>query len=569
MRAFFFATIGWIAISLAIGWCGSRMIVERWQAEQHAALAQAGLQALLSAFNSLAPTDAPEAFKQRISETALRLGAVADFPAVTAKAARSGRILSEPTASGSRLFRIVLPLPESIGGSVRLTRRASPRAALVSWWLTWSWMNLIVLGGLGLVRWRLLHHRRARTDALQRWVDQLDALATESPATGAFLPSEIRLAADPQLGELQDVLQHVSELVTRHWSALLRERARSRLVLGNLHEGVLAIDDAENILLANESAGRLLDEPVRRLEGTPLVQAIRIPLLVSQIHQVLRSHQPTETELGYGNPPRHFEVSIRPLPLDADRSGALVSMRDVSRIRHLEHVRRDFVANASHELKTPIAAIRAYAETLHMGAVENREAVESFLANIIEQADRLNALVQGMLQLARAESGRSISFQTIDVRQTLVPCATAARTLCESKGIVWTDNLADTKIQCRGAPEALQTIVNNLLSNAAWYTPAGGSVRLDVQWTDAALHISVSDTGQGIREEEIDRIFERFYRAARDRAENPSGTGLGLAIVKHLTQEMGGRIVATSQVGKGSTFTVILPVQPAPSTEVL
>ncbi|RMF43602.1 MAG: PAS domain-containing protein [Planctomycetota bacterium] len=567
MRTFFYATVGALAISIAIGWWGARLVMQRWEAQQRAILAQAAVQALLAASPAGDEGVAPTVYRDRIADAVLAYGVVADFP--DARPATAGdEIQTEPAASGSRLFRLTLPLSAPIGTSLRLTRRASPWEDLLSWWLTWAWLNAIAGLTIALTAWRLRRRRWARAGALQQWVDQLNALSADAPPAGSTLPPEILFTTDPQLGELRDVLEHVSELLTRHLSALLLERSRSRLVLGNLHEGVLAIDGGENILLANESAARLLDQSVQQLESKPLVQAIRIPYLVSQIQQVLSDQQPIQAEFQHGTPSRKLQVSIHPLPLSGDRPGALVSMRDVSRIRHLEHVRRDFIANASHELKTPIAAIRAYAETLHMGAVEDKEATEQFLAHIIGQADRLNALVQGMLQLARAESGRSMSFQSIDVSKTLAACATAARALCESKGVAWQDNLAELQIQCVSAPEALQTIVNNLLSNAVRYTSAGGCVRLQVGTENGELHIVVADTGQGIPAEEIDRIFERFYRAARDRAENPSGTGLGLAIVKHLTQELGGRILATSRVGHGSSFTVVLPLAPVPSTEL-
>ena len=220
-----------------------------------------------------------------------------------------------------------------------------------------------------------------------------------------------------------------------------------------------------------------------------------------------------------------------------------------------------FVADASHELKTPLAAIRAYAESLQLGALNDKELAEKFIANIISQADRINGLVQGMLQLSRVEVGVALKFQQFDVMDALKPCFAAASVVAQSKGVLLQVDASQEAMVIRCDRDGFQTIASNLLSNAVRYTDAGGVVSVNCELHDQVFRLSVRDTGIGIKPEDLDRVFERFYRAEKDRSSDTGGTGLGLSIVKHLVQALGGTVHATSQPGSGSSFVVELPVE--------
>ncbi len=224
-------------------------------------------------------------------------------------------------------------------------------------------------------------------------------------------------------------------------------------------------------------------------------------------------------------------------------------------------MRREFTANVSHELKTPLAAIKAYAETLLLGALEDEEHSRKFVERISEQSSRLEALIQDLLKLARLQDSpqlRSDRVRLIDViRQSVDSCAAIGK----SQGVEirvqpisdWLEIIVDR--------EAVATILNNLVSNAVRYSHAGGRVDVSAECRDGQLIVEVADTGIGIAEEEHERIFERFYRVDKARSADSGGTGLGLAIVKNLATLMGGTIQLQSQLGKGSTFKVSVPVK--------
>jgi two-component system phosphate regulon sensor histidine kinase PhoR len=253
---------------------------------------------------------------------------------------------------------------------------------------------------------------------------------------------------------------------------------------------------------------------------------------------------------------------MRAAPLSAAQSTSVVIvLHDVSELRRLENLRKEFSANVSHELKTPLASIKAYAETLRLGAIEDAEHRLSFVERIEEQAERLHQLIVDMLQLARIEAGQEV-FQYTDI--PLEEIASAAVELfsgaASAKNIELSvvDGLAALVV--RADAEGLRAILNNLIDNAIKYTPAGG--RVGVSWSSESGYavLSVADTGIGIAIRDQARIFERFFRVDKARTRELGGTGLGLSIVKHLSQAFGGDVSVESQEGIGSTFRVKLPL---------
>lgn len=366
-----------------------------------------------------------------------------------------------------------------------------------------------------------------------------------------------------------------SPVPDRPVSDLRGENEWSELVLGNLQEGVLATDDSSHVLLANHALHRLLGIRQGPYLNRLLQDIVHVPIVHKIAARVLREHTPCEALIELDTPQRSLRILGRPLPLSvlplkvlgADslpsgqpRFGALLTVRDETMLRRVESIRRDFVANASHELKTPLAAIRAYAETLQLGALDDRAMADKFVANIIEQADRLNGLVQGMLQLSRVESGTAMKVESFDARETTEFCVAATTAVATSKNIQIITQLPDVPLRMQCDRDGFQTIASNLLSNAIRYTREGGQVSVLLDHIDDVCVLTVTDTGIGIHPEDLDRIFERFFRAEKDRSSETGGTGLGLSIVKHLTQALGGVVRASSQPGVGSSFEVRLPI---------
>jgi two-component system phosphate regulon sensor histidine kinase PhoR len=243
----------------------------------------------------------------------------------------------------------------------------------------------------------------------------------------------------------------------------------------------------------------------------------------------------------------------------------LLVLHDRTELKRLENLRRELVANVSHELKTPLAAIRGYAETLRLGAVHDAKHNVLFLRRIEEQADRLHELILNMLQLARLESGeQALEIVELNVGEILERAVEQFSPTAMAKQIAVSVELVEGDLTLTADEEALQTIVNNLIDNGLKYTAAGGRVWVRSLLGAGTIAIEVEDTGVGIAEAELTRIFERFYRVDKARSRALGGTGLGLSIVKHLVQAHGGAVSVVSTPGKGSTFRVELPRTLAP-----
>ncbi|MDE2508102.1 MAG: PAS domain-containing sensor histidine kinase, partial [Planctomycetota bacterium] len=243
-------------------------------------------------------------------------------------------------------------------------------------------------------------------------------------------------------------------------------------------------------------------------------------------------------------------------------TGIVLVLHDVTELRRLERTRRDFVANASHELKTPLSSIKAYTETLLDWGLEDPDVNVRFLTRINEQADRLHQLILDMLSLARLDSGDSgWERRPLAVVPAVEGYVESHRARAESKGltIVFRTTSISRSDAIMGDEEALRQIVDNLIDNAIKYTPEGGRVEVGCRLAADEIRIEVSDTGIGIPRDELPRVFERFYRVDKARSRELGGTGLGLSIVKHLTQALEGRVEVESRLGRGSTFTVYLP----------
>ncbi len=444
---------------------------------------------------------------------------------------------------------------------LRVTREVRDSGVLRIWWI--SWLSVFLLGTT-LVALILAMHSRSQSRLVGLFEPWLAAVRSKSVGLG-FLP---KLDCD---SELEPSLGILAESINKIIGDLHGENERSELVLGNLQEGVLAIDEKSHVLLANPALYRLLGIAAETKTERLLLELVRVPLVNEVAERILKHGSPAEVTLELNSPPRALRILGLPLPLpspgsslrhpaNSQRFGALLTIRDETVLRRIEAVRRDFVANASHELKTPLAAIRAYAETLQIGGLDDRPAAERFVTCIIEQADRINGLVQGMLQLSRVESGTAIKIEMFDAREAIEPCIAAAVAVARGKRIQLSSQLPDLPLNIRCDRTGFQTIASNLLSNAVRYTHDGGEVSVRLASADQQCLLQVRDTGIGIHPEDLVRIFERFYRAEKDRSTETGGTGLGLSIVKHLVNALGGSVQATSEPGRGSTFEVRLPL---------
>jgi two-component system, OmpR family, phosphate regulon sensor histidine kinase PhoR len=328
-------------------------------------------------------------------------------------------------------------------------------------------------------------------------------------------------------------------------------------------EGVVALDAEQRILFANERATQLLGLPWQAPVGRRLWEVVRQRPLLDVVQRALDGSEPQREELGWsGSSTRSLTVHAARLPGLPPR-GAVLVLHDTTELRRLERLRQEFVANVSHELKTPLSVIKACVETLLDGAMDDPQHRGPFLEQVASQSNRLHALILDLLSLARIESGEELfDLQAIRVAEVVEACAERQRPRAEAKGqtLEVVAPASEESIEAWADEEAVVQILDNLLDNAVKYTPEGG--RVSVRWyrQEEQVCLEVSDSGIGIPESDLPRIFERFYRVDKARSREMGGTGLGLSIVKHLTQAMRGSVRASSQPGQGTTFLVRLPL---------
>src|SRR5262245_39389490 len=360
--------------------------------------------------------------------------------------------------------------------------------------------------------------------------------------------------------ELARSFNEMSARLAEQIDRLETERHQLRAILGGMAEGVVAVGAGQRVLFANDAAGRMLEFDPAAAVGRPLYEMNRQPAVQGLIERARKTGRPQREEMELTKPvPRHLTVYVAPLAGE-ESPGAILVLGDTSDLRRLEQVRQEFVANVSHELKTPLAVVAACAETLLDGAAEDAEARGPFLRQIADQTERLHALILDLLSLARIESGEEVlDFRAVPVAAIVASSIDRHRPRAEAKRMTLEAVPPPDNLAVWADEEAVGQILDNLVDNAVKYTAEGGTVR--VRWEAGPIGVSlkVEDNGPGISERDLPRIFERFYRVDRARSRELGGTGLGLAIVKHLAQAMRGTVQAVSEVGKGTTFTVSLP----------
>ncbi len=419
----------------------------------------------------------------------------------------------------------------------------------------------LLLGGLiiiGLAVFFRLHrglrrlHRAARRFAAGDLSRRIDV---RSPAPVAQLAQTLNRMASQLDERLQTVISQRNEL---------------EAVLSSMVEGVLAIDRQENVISLNRAAANLLDIDADRAVGRSIQEAVRNAALQQFVAATLASPGSTERDLVLrvsadetGDSTERFLQAQGAVLRDAtgQRIGALIVLHDVTRLRRLEMVRRDFVANVSHEIKTPLTAIKGAVETLLDEQSHDPQLNQQFLGIVQRQADRLHAIVEDLLSLARIEQETERARVSLQ-RNALEPVIIAAIEACHHKAIAKRITLTqdlDAQLEARINGPLLEQALVNLLDNAIKYSPEGSAVHVTAATHADEMIISVTDDGVGIEADHLPRLFERFYRPDRARSRAMGGTGLGLSIVKHIANAHRGRVSVSSKPGEGSTFRIHLP----------
>ncbi len=370
-------------------------------------------------------------------------------------------------------------------------------------------------------------------------------------------------------GPYHTYVNEVNEAARRIGEKLLSENRHMQAmsaVMNQSQNGMLAVNNEMKITVATATAKRLLGIRGSCL-GVRLGEANK-EIELEPIFEEAMQHDGVSTQdievrsrlmVGGATP---VQLYISPLKHENKLTGAVAMVEDVTELRRMERIRNDFAANVSHELKTPLTSIKGFVETLQVGAIDNKPMAMKFLGIIMSEADRLTRLINDILSITKMESGQTeVSNERIHLD------AMAAKTVeilklndnARNRNIKVTLNQPAEPLYVWGNPDRVEQLLMNLIENAIKYNKENGSVSVLLSSSSDKIHLEVSDTGIGIEQKHLDRLFERFYRVDKGRSRNMGGTGLGLAIVKHIAQSMGGMIEVHSEYGEGTTFLVTLP----------
>ncbi len=376
--------------------------------------------------------------------------------------------------------------------------------------------------------------------------------------TGGQLGQKIAVTTKDEIGQLAQAFNDMSDNLEKTVETMSAEKARLTGVLGAMADGVIMTDAGGDIVLANRAAGELFGFKAENAGGRPVIEVVHEYEVDEILKTCLKTNKEQTAQFESGTGRRFLRAIAVPLRNQGRSGGALILFQDLTELRNLQTMRRDLVGNISHELRTPIAGIKAMAETLLKGAIDEKGVARDFVSRIENEADRLSQMVAELTQLSRIETGQAeLKMETVNFNALVDEAVAEINPLAEKQQVTLVKQLSPDLPEVRADGDRIRQTIVNLVHNGIKFNRPGGSVTVSTAYDDKSVTVSVADTGIGISRSDLSRIFERFYKA--DKARTGGGSGLGLAIAKHTVQAHGGDIRARSEEGKGSTFIFTLP----------
>jgi two-component system, OmpR family, phosphate regulon sensor histidine kinase PhoR len=390
--------------------------------------------------------------------------------------------------------------------------------------------------------------------ATVRQVNMLTATARRI-SEGDFTP-QIGSTSSDEIGKLTLAFKHMAERLEEMVNLIKTERDRLSVTLSQMGDAIFIVDNLDKIILANPAAEKIFQFPQSKMTERTFIEVVRDHELDSVLQQC-QVTQKQQSSFVESRPTRQF-LGIIATPL-RERNRSLVVVQDLTRLRRLETVRRDFVANVSHELRTPIAAIKALAETLTEGAIEDKDVARDFLQKINIEMDKLAQMVKELVELSQIESGQTtLNKSPGNIEAPITHTVNRLKPLAERAGLTLKMEVNPDLPQVMIDKDRIEQVLVNLVHNAIKFTHPMGRITISACQQNHNIIVSVVDTGIGIPEDDLPRIFERFFKT--DRSRRSGGTGLGLSIAKHIVQAHGGEIWVQSREGKGSNFSFSIPI---------
>jgi two-component system, OmpR family, phosphate regulon sensor histidine kinase PhoR len=383
--------------------------------------------------------------------------------------------------------------------------------------------------------------------------------------THGKLDRSINIISSDEIGELAKAIDFMAASLKEKINSIKDKNTKMEAILSSVVNGIIAVDSHENILFINPMALKMLNITEVDIVGKHLLQVIRNNKIDNMIKSILENRRFEENEITvsyleektfrlYSNAIKH--------PGSDEIIGIIIIIQDVTEIKRLEKMRSEFVANVSHELKTPLTSIKGFVETLKLGAIEDNEATIRFLNIIEDEADRLNRLITDILSLSELETKKTKPrLELINTTDKIMEIVSMLQNQAGKKNISLKTNIAADVSTLKGDSDQFKQMLINLIDNAVKYTTEGGVVEVAAYNSESNVVIRIKDNGIGIPKEHIPRLFERFYRVDKARSRNVGGTGLGLAIVKYIAMQFESKIEVQSEVSKGTEFILTIPTK--------